>query len=257
MRTDEGERLAKRVAALVPCSRREAEQYITGGWVRVDGRVVEEPQSRVQQQVVTLDRDASLMDATPPTLLLHKPAGHDDGRLAPDGKRPRPGVPPSARHLLIQAQQLAGGEVGQRLLKRHLIGLDSLVPLEWAASGLVGFTQDWRVARKLTEDAALMEHEVMLDVAGDVSPETLRRLNRTPDGATPGRSSVKISVNSNSEGTTRLRCAMKGGHPGLLADLCDQAGLKISGMKRIRIGRVMLGAMPAGQWRFLSQHERF
>ena len=87
MRTDEGERLAKRVAALVPCSRREAEQYITGGWVRVDGRVVEEPQSRVQQQVVTLDRDASLMDATPPTLLLHKPAGHDDGRLAPDGKR--------------------------------------------------------------------------------------------------------------------------------------------------------------------------
>ena len=254
---DDGERLAKRVAALVPCSRREAEQYITGGWVRVDGRVVEEPQSRVQQQVVTLDRDASLLDATSATLLLHKPAGHDDGRLAPDGQRPRLGAPTPARQLLTQARQLAGDEPGQRLLKRHLVGLDSLVPLESGASGLVVFTQDWRVARKLTEDAALMEHEVMLDVAGDVSPETLRRLNRTPDGATPGRSSVKISINSNSEGTTRLRCAIKGGQPGLLARLCDEGGLQISSMKRIRIGRVMLGAMPAGQWRFLLQHERF
>ncbi len=255
--TDEGERLAKRVAALVPCSRREAEQYITGGWVSVDGRVVEEPQSRVQQQLVTLDRDASLLDATSATLLLHKPAGHDDGRLAPDDQRPRPGGPTPARQLLTQARQLVGDQAVQRLLKRHLVGLGSLVPLEWAASGLLVFTQDWRVARKLTEDAALTEHEVMLDVAGDVSPETLRRLNRTPDGTKPARSGVKISLNSNSEGTTRLRCAIKGGQPGLLARLCDEGGLQITGMKRIRIGRVMLGAMPAGQWRFLSHNERF
>ena len=45
-------RLAKRVAELVPCSRREAEQYIEGGWVRVDGSVVEEPQFRVLQQKI-------------------------------------------------------------------------------------------------------------------------------------------------------------------------------------------------------------
>ncbi len=257
MRTDEGERLAKRVAALVPCSRREAEQYITGGWVSVDGRVVEEPQYRVQQQVVTLDRDASLLDATSATLLLHKPAGHDDGRLAPDGQRPRPGGPTPARQSLTQARQLVGDEASQRLLKRHLVGLDSLVPLESGASGLLVFTQDWRVARKLQEDAALIEHEVMVEVAGDVSPETLRRLNRAPEGAAAARASVKISLNSNNEGSSRLRCAIKGGQPGLLADLFDQVGLQMTGMKRIRIGRVMLGALPPGQWRFLSPHERF
>ena len=55
------ERLAKRVAAMMACSRREAEQYIAGGWVRVDGKVVEEPQFRVLQQKVEIDRDASLM----------------------------------------------------------------------------------------------------------------------------------------------------------------------------------------------------
>ena len=37
-------RLAKRLAAQLPCSRREAELYITGGWVKVDGQVVEAPQ---------------------------------------------------------------------------------------------------------------------------------------------------------------------------------------------------------------------
>ncbi|MGH8832565.1 MAG: S4 domain-containing protein [Polaromonas sp.] len=40
-------RLAKRVAELVRCSRREAEQYIEGGWVRVDRQVVEMPQFKV------------------------------------------------------------------------------------------------------------------------------------------------------------------------------------------------------------------
>src|SRR5665647_3466096 len=74
-RTDE--RLAKRVAALVPCSRREAEQYIEGGWVRVNGQVVEEPMFRVLEQKVEIDPQATLLDLGDVTLLLHKPAGFD------------------------------------------------------------------------------------------------------------------------------------------------------------------------------------
>ena len=60
---DAGEpvRLSKRVAAMVPCSRSEAERYIEGGWVRVDGQVVEIPQQRVLMQTVSVDPDASLM----------------------------------------------------------------------------------------------------------------------------------------------------------------------------------------------------
>ena len=242
--TDDGERLAKRVAALVPCSRREAEQYIAGGWVRVDDQVVEEPQFRVLGQRVTLDAGASLLGATPATLLLHKPPGHDDGT-------------PPARALLQVGTQWAGDEAGLRLLKRHGVGLTSLVPLEWGASGLLVFSQDWRVTRKLSEDAALLEHELMLEVRGEVSPEVLLRLNRAPDRATPQRGSVKISLNSQGEGLSRLRCAIKGGRPGLLAELCERTGLQITGMKRIRIGRVMLAALPPGQWRFLLPAERF
>src|ERR1035437_1413071 len=74
-RTDE--RLAKRVAALLPCSRREAEQYIEGGWVKVNGQLVEEPMFRVLNQQVEVDPNASLMEMSDVTLLLHKPAGFD------------------------------------------------------------------------------------------------------------------------------------------------------------------------------------
>ncbi|MEQ1659472.1 MAG: S4 domain-containing protein, partial [Hylemonella sp.] len=68
-------RLSKRLAALLPCSRSEAEQYIEGGWVRVNGQVVEEPHFRVLDEKIELDPEARLMELPPVTLLLHKPAG--------------------------------------------------------------------------------------------------------------------------------------------------------------------------------------
>jgi 23S rRNA pseudouridine2604 synthase len=29
------------------------------------------------------------------------------------------------------------------------------------------------------------------------------------------------------------------------------------GLKRVRVGRVMLGNLPVGQWRYLQPHEKF
>ncbi|NQD93863.1 RNA-binding protein, partial [Pseudomonas sp. CrR25] len=67
-------RLSKRLIELVGCSRREAELYIEGGWVLVDGQVVEEPQFKVLAQRVELHPDAVAAPLEPVTLLLHVPA---------------------------------------------------------------------------------------------------------------------------------------------------------------------------------------
>ena len=251
------ERLAKRVAAMVPCSRREAEQYIEGGWVRVDGAVVEEPQFRVLTQQVELDQNASLLAATQVTLLLHKPAGYDDGAQPDNGPRAARKPPPAARQLLDPARRAPDDRSGIRPLKRHFADLSAPTPLETAASGLLVFTQDWRVARKLTEDASVMEHEIIIEVAGEVAPDILQRLNQglSSDGHPLPR--VKVSVNSANESRSKLRFAVKGAHPGLIAYLCERVGLKILGMKRIRVGRVALTDLPVGQWRYLLPHERF
>jgi 23S rRNA pseudouridine2604 synthase len=70
-------RLAQRVAALLQCSRAEAEQYVRNGWVRVDGRVVELPQHRVTDEHVEVDAGARPDAVEPATMLWHKPAGVD------------------------------------------------------------------------------------------------------------------------------------------------------------------------------------
>ena len=65
-------RLAKHLAQMLGCSRREAELYIEGGWVSVDGQVVEEPQFRVADQSVLLHPDASLQQAESLAVRLRK-----------------------------------------------------------------------------------------------------------------------------------------------------------------------------------------
>lgn len=235
-------RLAKRVAELGACSRREAEQLITGGWVKVDGIVIEEPHFRVTDQSIKIDPQADPAQIEPVTLLLHKPPGVQ----STDGAQP-------ASQLLTPATLWHEADTGIRPLKKHFAQLTLCMPLEAAASGLVVFTQDWRIARKLTEDAATLEHEVIVEVAGELAPNGLKRLNRgiPYQGRTPA--AIKVSW----QNETRLRVALKGAQPGEIAHLCEAVGLSVLSMKRIRLGRVPLGKLPSGQWRYLREDERF
>ncbi|WP_341920227.1 rRNA pseudouridine synthase [Polaromonas sp. YR568] len=244
-------RLAKHLAQMLNCSRREAEQYIEGSWVRVDGVVVEEPQHRVLDQKVELDPDASLLALTPVTLLLNKPPGYEAGL---DAGSKRPANP--AAQLLVVANQAKDDRSGIRPLKKHVSALTLATPLATPAGGLVVFTQDWRVARKLSEDASVMEHEVIVDVTGTIAPGGLQRLNRIDHGFTfNGVLLPPAKVSWQNE--TRLRFALKGERPGQIAFMCESVGLTVQAMKRIRVGRVSMSSLPVGQWRYLQSHERF
>ena len=230
------QRLAKRVAEMMPCSRSEAEQFIAGGWVQVDGVVVEEPQFRVLNQRVEISKDASLLAVTAVTLLLHKPAGHEAD--------------------LLLATRSPDDKSGIRQLKKHFSAAEMVTPLAIAASGLVAFTDDWRIVRKLREDAATLEHEVVVEVTGDIKPGGLERLNRLDHGFTfNGALLPPAKVSWQSE--NRLRFALKGERPGQIAYFCESVGLTVTAMKRIRIGRVPMSGLQPGQWRYLLPHERF
>lgn len=228
---DEGVRLAKRVAEMRHCSRREAEKYIEGGWVRVNGQLVEEPQFRVLDQSIEIDSSASLLDLKPVTLLLHKPE---------DSANPLALIGPRSH--------FKGDPSNERCLKRHFSNLTVPIALENAASGLLVFTQDWRVTRKLTEDAQLLEQEYLVDIDGDLSADALTRISQ------PG---IKVSLNSTGPGVTRLRFAIKGWQPGQIARWCEIKAFRILAMKRLRIGRVAMSQLPVGQWRYLQDLERF
>ena len=235
-------RLAKHLAELVRCSRREAELYIEGGWVSVDGEVIEEPGFRLHGQTVTLAPDATLAPQPAVTILLHKPMGID-GSTA-EG---------TALGLIRPEAIAAGDRSGIRFLKRHVAGLTLAAPLADSASGLMVWTQDWRVARKLVEDAARIEHEFIVEVTGAIMPDGLALLNS--GSAVPGRPTGPLKVSWQNE--THLRFALKaaGTHP--IAQLCTSVGLTARAIRRIRIGRISMAALGSGQWRYLLGYERF
>lgn len=251
-----GERLSKHVMALKDCSRKEAEQYIEGGWVRVNGVVVEEPAHRANREAVTLDPDASLLNLTSVTLLLNKPTGYSDGTEEVEPVRGRK-PPPDARSLLTPQTHWEHDPTETPVLKRHFNHLEADIELENGATGLVVFTQDWRTTRKLTEDMGTMEHEFLVEVKGEVAPEALKPIGYALKDDRLDLPTVKVSVSSSTPEMSRLRFAIKGSHPGLVAYLCAQANLEILAMRRIRLGRVTIADLPVGQWRFLADYEKF
>lgn len=251
-------RLAKRVAELRACSRREAEQIITGGWVQVDGIVIEEPQFRIADQHIEIDPKANPAQAEPVTLLLHKPPGYHTGQ----NDTGQGDSEYAAAHLLNTDTLWAEADPSfvarpvlptTRPLKMHFAQLTACVPLETTASGLTVYSQDWRIVCKLTDDAAMVEHEIVVEVAGELTPDGLKRLNHGIPFLNRTPTSIKVSR----QNETRLRIALKGARPGQITHLCEAVGLQVLSMKRIRLGGVSMGKLPPGQWRYLRGNERF
>jgi 23S rRNA pseudouridine2604 synthase len=238
MTPPEPQRLSKVVAAQLPCSRSQAEQYIAEGWVRVDGVVVREPQFRVGTQRVEVDAQARLQAPVPVTLLVHKPAGARTDE---------------AQALLDAQHHWEGDRSGIRRVKSHGVGLVALLPLPAQAAGLVVFSQNAGVIRKLREEGHLVEQELIVDVAGSIAPDGLQRLG---GGLVfEGRPLPAARVSWQSE--TRLRIAAKGIAPHLVPWMCEQVGLRVTGLRRIRIGRVPMAGLPVGHWCHLPPGLRF
>lgn len=232
-------RLAKRVAEVVSCSRHEAEQYIEGGWILVDGQVIEEPGFRVlPQQLVERLPHATLIPALPVTILLHKPVGM---------------AAQNAPACISAENRIAADRSGIRFLKRHLTDMSMTDALDAPSSGLMVFTQDWRIKRKLIDDASRIEQEFIVDVSGELVPNGLALLNHGL--YFNGRPLAPVKVSWQSE--TRLRFASKGAQDGQIAHMCKAVGLRVEAMRRIRIGRMPLAGLPVGQWRYLLGYEQF
>ena len=248
-------RLAKRLAELIHCSRREAELYIAGGWVKVDGQVVEEPQFMVAEQKVELHPDATLVPVEPVTILYHQPSPQSSPASGRGGEREEQSLilADSIKQLLCTDTRAPDDRSGIRLLKQHFVRLTQCLPLQLHASGLAVFTQDYRVTRKLTDDAATIEQEYIVEVVGELVPDGLKLLNHGLSFNGKPLPPVKVSW----QNETHLRFALKGAQPGQIAHMCKAVGLQVLAMKRLRIGRLSMAKLPLAQWRYLMPYEKF
>ncbi len=226
-------RLSKRLIQLTGCSRTEAERYIEGGWVSVDGTVVELPQHPVLHETVTLSPDANLTAAGPISLVLNVPANLDKA---------------STLALLTAANRWPEDTSGVRLLQRHSQHLKPCVPLQPDIEGMQVLSQDWRIQAKAQDTLATLEQEFIVDVIGSLDTEDLKRLSLGLSFQGKKLPPCKISWLSES----RLRFAIKNPLPGQIAYLCERGGLQVVRIKRIRLGATALGKMASGQWRYLT-----
>jgi len=227
-------------------SRREADEWIPKGWVRVDGKVVSELGSRVLPgQLITIEAKARDAQALKVTVLIHKPIGYVSGQ-AEDGYEP-------ASVLVTPQNQWREDRSGIRFLQSHHRGLAPAGRLDIDSTGLLVLTQDGRIAKLLIGENSKVEKEYLVRVQGKLSDFGLKQLNHglSLDGAE--LKPAKVSWQNEDQ----LRFVLREGKKRQIRRMCELVGLTVVGLKRVRIGQVKLSDLPAGQWRYLREDERF
>lgn len=243
-------RLSKRMSELGLSSRREADEWIAKGWVRVDGKVVSELGSKVYpEQKVTVERQAAAEQSKRVTILINKPVGLVSGQ-AEDGYQP-------AISLVKEENRWAEDPVDNQF---HPTQLRSLVPagrLDIDSVGLLVLTQDGRIAKHLIGENTNVDKEYLVRVQyskpGRLPEKDLRLLNHGL--SLDGKKLIPAKVRWQND--DQLNFVLREGKKRQIRRMCEMVGLQVIGLKRIRIGKVKLGNLPEGQWRYLSDEEQF
>ena len=245
----EGERLSKRMAALGLASRREADEWIEAGWVRVDGRMAVLGQRVGPMAKIHVDSLAHKQQAQRVTILINKPVGLVSGQ-AEDGYEP-------ASSLVRPENRWSEDSSGINWHPGHLRGLAPAGRLDIDSVGLLVLTQDGRIAKTLVGDESLVEKEYLVRVAyqgqGGLPASALALLNHGLELDGVALKPAKVSWQNEDQ----LRFVLREGKKRQIRRMCEAVGLQVLGLKRVRIGSVSLGHLPSGQWRYMRRDEFF
>jgi 23S rRNA pseudouridine2604 synthase len=239
-------RLSKRMSELGLCSRREADVWIANGWIKVDGEIVNTLGVRVSREArIEVVREATAQQNELVTILLHKPVGYVSGQ-AEDGHEP-------AVVLVRPENRWADDPSPLRFRSGHLRGLAPAGRLDIDSTGLLVFTQDGRIAKRLIGQDSSVEKEYLVRVTGTLSGNGLQRLRHGLQLDGVQLKPAKVTWQNEDQ----LRFILREGRKRQIRRMCELVGLAVTGLKRVRSGNVLLGRLPAGQWRYLRRDESF
>lgn len=242
---DEPLRLSKLMAQRGLCSRREADELIEKGWVFVDGVKVDVLGTKVlPSQKITLANAAKEQQQALVTILLNKPIGYVSGQ-------PEEGYEPAVA--LLTPENRWTDDDGPAWQRKFLRGLAPAGRLDIDSKGLLIFTQDGRLAKQLTNATSKLEKEYLVRVAGGLDDAGLALLRHGLSLDDKPLKPAQVEwLNAD-----QLRFILREGRKRQIRRMCEAVGLKVTGLKRVRIGNVRLGKLPEGQWRLLKPDERF
>ena len=242
----DGPRLSKRMSELGLCSRREADEWIENGWVKVDGKVVATLGVRVPRDAkIEIDQAASRHQSEQVTILLNKPVGYVSGQPE-DGHEP-------AMVLIKPENRWEEDPSPTKFVHGHLRGLAPAGRLDIDSTGLLVFTQDGRVAKRLIGADSEVEKEYLVRVQGTLTEDQLKLLRHGMELDGVKLKPAQVSWANEDQ----LRFALREGRKRQIRRMCEMVGLVVTGLKRVRTGGVPLGKLPPGQWRYLRREEKF
>jgi 23S rRNA pseudouridine2604 synthase len=239
-------RLSKRMSEMGLCSRREADEWIENGWVKVDGEVVDVLGVRVSPFArIEVDEAAAQHQSEQVTILLNKPIGYVSGQ-AEDGHTP-------ASVLITPENRWAHDSSNIRFKPGHLRGLAPAGRLDVDSTGLIVFTQDGRVAKRLIGSHSEVEKEYLVRVEGKLDDAGMKLLQHGLELDGVKLKPARVSWQNEAQ----LRFVLREGRKRQIRRMCEMVGLIVTGLKRVRSGSVSLGPLPVGQWRYLRRDEKF
>ena len=243
-------RISKILSELGLCSRREADKYIEQGLVLLDGKVVDELGTKAcRSQKVELLKKARLNQSLKATVILNKPVSYishldDDKEFTPASS-------------LITPDNYYNLNLETTSNRNPIFNREGLAPagrLDIDSSGMLVLTQDGRIAKKIIgEESADIEKEYLVRVEGTINDDDMKLLNH---GLTLDDYELK-PAKVNWQNKDQLNFVLIEGRNRQIRKMCELVGLKVNGLKRVRIGNVRLNDLPEGRWRFLSEDESF
>ena len=227
------QRIQKIIADRGIASRRKAEEMILAGRVTCNGKVC------LLGESADPDMDIILLDGKPlPSggayayIMLHKPRGYVTTLSDEKGRR-------------TVAELVA--DCGVRVYPVGRLDMDS--------EGLLILTNDGEFANKLMHPRHQVDKTYRVTVTGYTSAG-LERLAQpiTLDGYTIAKPSVTL-LSANEKGNARLEVVIHEGRNRQVRRMCAAAGMQVTRLVRITEGKLCLGQLPLGKWRFLTQEE--
>lgn len=241
------QRLSKLMSQRGICSRREADRYIEQGLVRVDGEVVNTLGVKYPPSVeIELTRVAQAQQNKRLTIMINKPVGYVSSQAEEE-------YTPAVR-LVRNENRSTIDSSGVNTTDYDLARAHDLAPagrLDIDSQGLLILTQDGRIAKLLIGEDNNIEKEYLVRVDGIIEQEKIEQLQfgMSLDGKPLKRAKVR-QINPE-----QLQMILYEGKKRQIRRMCDQVGLHVTGLKRVRIGEVRLGKLAEGEWRVVAPQE--
>ncbi|MEA5154534.1 pseudouridine synthase [Raineyella sp.] len=230
----EGTRLQKVLAQAGIASRRASEQLIRDGRVEVNGELVTEQGRRVDPEKDEIRVDGSRIPTARRHVytVLNKPRGVVSTMDDPEGR-----------------------ETLSDYIDRRNVRLFHVGRLDTETEGLIILTNDGEFAHRLAHPSYEVPKTYVAQVLGQVSPHTLKRIQRgitLEDG--PVRPD-KVKVMQTLPDATLLQITLHEGRNRVVRRMMEAFGHPVQKLTRIAVGPVRLGRLQPGEMRDLTHEE--